>query len=195
MPKVPCSISGCKKPAEKRGWCGMHYRRWHRFGTTDFVSTRPTAETRFWAKVDKNGPIHPIHGQCWVWTGCRNSDRGYGTISVKDSPVFVHRYSYAIHFESPPDDLLVCHHCDRKICVNPRHLFLGTIQDNTDDKVSKGRQLKGEQIQQSKLLEGQVLSIRKKRRSGRTLSSLASEYGVSLSLVGMICQRKIWRHI
>lgn len=27
-----CSIEGCGKVAQKRGWCGMHYRRWHKHG-------------------------------------------------------------------------------------------------------------------------------------------------------------------
>lgn len=45
------------------------------------MATRPSPDQRFWAKVNKDGPI-PIHrpdlGQCWVWTG--ESRHGYGFI-------------------------------------------------------------------------------------------------------------------
>lgn len=27
-----CSIEGCVQPAKSRGWCGMHYNRWHKHG-------------------------------------------------------------------------------------------------------------------------------------------------------------------
>jgi hypothetical protein len=27
-----CSIEGCDKTHEARGWCGMHYRRWETHG-------------------------------------------------------------------------------------------------------------------------------------------------------------------
>ena len=30
--------------------------------------SRPLAE-RLWQRVDKDGPIHPVHGQCWIWKG------------------------------------------------------------------------------------------------------------------------------
>lgn len=30
--KSICNIDGCDKPAEKRGWCNAHYKRWKRHG-------------------------------------------------------------------------------------------------------------------------------------------------------------------
>jgi hypothetical protein len=38
-----------------------------------------------------------------------------------------------------PKGMQVCHKCDVGFCCNPSHLFLGTPQDNTDDKIKKGR--------------------------------------------------------
>lgn len=31
---MTCSVPGCEKKAEKRGWCAMHYRRWRIHGDT-----------------------------------------------------------------------------------------------------------------------------------------------------------------
>lgn len=30
-----CAIEGCGKTVKARGWCGMHLRRWYKWGTTD----------------------------------------------------------------------------------------------------------------------------------------------------------------
>ena len=46
-----------------------------------------------------------------------------------------HRYSYMYYnnnWETTPQDY-VCHRCDIKGCVNPKHLFLGTDKDNRKD--------------------------------------------------------------
>lgn len=35
MAKRTCSVEGCDKPVEARGWCKAHYNRWRRNGTTE----------------------------------------------------------------------------------------------------------------------------------------------------------------
>lgn len=99
---------------------------------------KPTVEVEFWNRVDKNGPIHPIHGQCWVWTGARR--RGYGFIycCIKET---AHRVSWKIHNGDIPDDLCVLHKCDNPPCVNPDHLFLGTQTENNKDRARKWKKL------------------------------------------------------
>ena len=89
---------------------------------------------RFWAKVNKRGPE-----ECWPWIGGK-SERGYGRIYVDGRNVPATRVSWAIHFnEAIPMGLQACHHCDNPPCVNPSHLFIGTMSDNINDAVQKGR--------------------------------------------------------
>lgn len=76
---------------------------------------------------------------CWLWTGATD-ELGYGKLMYRRRKLRVHRVSYELHYGSIPDGLLVCHRCDTRLCANPEHLFLGTIKDNMDDKIKKGRQ-------------------------------------------------------
>lgn len=99
----------------------------------------PTAIARFWARVNKEGPVHPVLGtRCWEWTGCRV--RGYGQLfRAPGTPDRTHRISWELAHGAIPPGMYVCHKCDNPPCVNPEHLFVGTSSDNHRDCVAKGR--------------------------------------------------------
>lgn len=78
---------------------------------------------------------------CWMWTGSINV-YGYGNFS-RDGFKTAHRWSYFYHYKKHPGKLCVCHACDNRSCVNPKHLWLGTIQDNLLDQKNKGRLRRG----------------------------------------------------
>lgn len=93
---------------------------------------------RFWQKVDKNGPIHPKFGPCWLWIGGKNQ-HGYGQIQNYDKKMEVHRFSWIHLVGEIEGGLFVLHRCDNPACVNSAHLFLGTQRDNMLDMRAKGR--------------------------------------------------------
>ncbi len=96
-----------------------------------------TRDEHFWARVDRTDD-----DTCWLWTG-PSLPSGYGLIFWRNGGVRFQGYSHRVSWEIArgpiPDGLFVCHACDNTKCVNPKHLFLGTHQDNMHDMVAKGR--------------------------------------------------------
>lgn len=89
-------------------------------------------EERFWANVDRNGPI-PIHrpelGPCWIWLA--GKIKGYGHFRVGKTHIMAHRFSYQLKYGSIPEGLQSDHLCRVKSCVNPDHLEVVTSRENT----------------------------------------------------------------
>lgn len=69
----------------------------------------------------------------------RTSTHGYGGVGRNG---YAHRAAWEQAFGPVPEGLQVLHRCDVRKCINPEHLFLGTNQDNMDDKTRKGRAIK-----------------------------------------------------
>ena len=88
----------------------------------------------FWARVDRSAGDEA----CWPYTGSRRGN-GYGRLRLFGKYELAHRVAYRLTAGDIPDALHVCHRCDNPPCCNPAHLFVGTHQDNMNDKVAKGR--------------------------------------------------------
>lgn len=101
---------------------------------------RPPLDVRFWAKVNKDGPVvRPELGPCWIWTG-EIAPNGYGRLDPGDGETrYAHRISYKMHIGPLTAGMDCCHHCDRRACVRPSHFFEGTRRENMQDMSSKGR--------------------------------------------------------
>jgi len=91
-----------------------------------------------------------------------------------------------------PKGLFVLHHCDNPSCVNVDHLFLGDNQANSDDKVAKGRQCRGESRPAAKLTAEAVREI---RSSGLPTAVLAKKFNVHPKNIRLARRGITWKHV
>lgn len=153
---------------------------------------------RFWAKVDKRGPvIRPDLGRCWLWTSAKNA-AGYGRFKFQSKQDYAHRVAYTLTYGLIDDGLFICHRCDNPSCVNPTHLFAAPAKENSLDRDLKGRGiLPGAGIQHPSALfsESDIREIRRRRKEGETCISIANSYGVARTTISGICTRQKWAHV
>lgn len=148
---------------------------------------------RFWSYV-----LSGTGDECWQWLGAIDKNTGYGKASEANRVrnVGAHRVAWMLaNKQDVPDGMLVCHTCDNRACVNPKHLFLGTRLDNQRDMVAKGRSAKGEKQHSAKLTEEQVRDIRNRNPSQCSKMDLAREFGVRHSSIRSVLARRTWRHV
>ena len=155
-------------------------------------------QARFWSYVDKSGGPDA----CWPWLKSKYGD-GYGRFKHAGEDASSHRVAWELVHGPIPRGHDVLHHCDNPPCCNAfsdRHLFTGTQADNMRDMIEKGRgrgnrfdgSLRGELNGRAKLTDELVRRI---RRDPESTCGMARRLGVSETLVRMVRQRSIWRHV
>lgn len=162
------------------------------------IYTRLSLAERFWPKVDRRGP-----DECWDWQGARtgfDSDScRYGYLGrtpasgsgPEVSAMRAHVASWTVHHGpiAPGRGVCVLHRCDRPICVNPNHLFLGSIADNNRDRSAKGRTSRrwaGMGNPTAKVTDEHAERIVADYRSGLSQIRVAALHGISQPQVSRI---------
>jgi hypothetical protein len=140
--------------------------------------------------VDKFHTLYTIDPQtgCWEWQLSLHSS-GHGVWRWNGKYETAHRISMRIHGYDL-DNKQVNHHCDNPSCVNPKHLYLGTQQDNMRDKQVRGRSDRGTDRWSNRLSEEQVKEIRKDTTSSH--ASLGRKYGVTYHTIRKIRNKELW---
>jgi len=148
--------------------------------------------TDVWGRIDKKS-----EDECWEWVGGKDT-YGYGIIMIDQVSWRSHRVVYTLTYNTIPDKLCVLHSCDNPACCNPKHLWLGTKQDNSIDMVKKGRHcdVRGIKHGRCKLLERDVLEIRRLYSSGNySKTELSKKYNVGRTQITRIINNESWKHI
>lgn len=78
--------------------------------------------------------VRPQRDKCWLWVGRTAHGRDYddyGILDFDQKPRRAHRVSYTLFVGPIPDGMVLDHLCRRKECVNPAHLEVVTMAENT----------------------------------------------------------------
>jgi hypothetical protein len=127
--------------------------------------------------------------ECWGWNGGVHP-KGYAAVTDNKTgeSVYIHRFMYEREVGPVPPGLFVCHHCDNPPCSNPRHLFLGTHDENMQDSARKLRRLR-------KLAIRDVIGIKKALELGIHAARIAKRFGVNHHNVECIRAGEIHKYI
>jgi hypothetical protein len=151
-----------------------------------------TLETAFHARV----PNRP-EGECWDWDG--PTKHGYGEyrrgVGEKRWRA-THLSLLFLRGETVPSGSQVNHTCDRPICVNPDHLYIGSHRQNMDDAVARKRMGGNGGVRNGmRLTDEQVIEMRAAYQAGERQTALAARYGVSQANVSLIVRGEAWVHL
>lgn len=127
--------------------------------------------------------------------------RGYVRATLTSNGVRRYRYIHQLVLEAFVGQRLPgieTRHLDGNKTNNKLYnLAWGTAKDNANDRDKHGTLVRsiGEKCGAAKLVESEVLEIRRKHAAGATNRYLADEFGVSTATIIAIIYYRTWRHI
>jgi hypothetical protein len=113
---------------------------------------------------------------CYVCTSHQTNYSGYPIISYNGKGHKAHRLLYTLFVGEIPEDKIIMHKCDNRLCLNVDHYQLGTIKDNNDDMSQKGRHSK----KRTRLTLDQKRELYKNEEKLNSMQ-LCEKYGIGYS--------------
>lgn len=137
-------------------------------------------------------------GDCTICTSHAPNANGYPVMRRNNkNAMSVARHVLFRSYGAQPKTIQARHTCDNRLCINPDHILPGTTQDNTADRVSRGRSARyfGSTNVHSKLTEPDILKIRQLFANGMSQKNIAIIFGIHQTNAHYIITRKTWPHI
>lgn len=143
--------------------------------------------------IEQSAILSQVTSHCIEFEG-RRLAKGYGYVGRGK---LAHRETWEENNGPIPKGIWVLHRCDNPPCINIEHLFLGTCQDNTDDKMQKGRNPSriGMNNGRAILNEDEVREIHFLFMQGMTAPEIAERYWVTAENLRSIKSGFSWKHI
>lgn len=180
-----CSVEGCDKPHQAKGFCNSHYGRLYHGRDPHGRRASPARDyMEEWLAKETD--------ECYTWPYSTH-DYGYPRIRLNGKDLRVHTIACEqANGAKPFEGAVVRHICNNGAngCFNPRHLSWGTILENNLDRITHETMPKGEEHFFAKLKESQVLDIY--ARKGENPRIVAEEFGVTRCCVRYIFNGKTW---
>ena len=144
---------------------------------------------RLWAHIEQGDG-------CWPWRG-EKCPMGYGRLVIDPSrhtngkrlKFRAHRCVYESIHGPVPNELIVCHRCNNRLCCNPAHLYVGTHRDNAHDRMVSGRD------RRAKLTPDQVREVRARLATGHNIKRVARAFKVSHHTIRSIRRKESYRWV
>jgi hypothetical protein len=184
-----CEVESCSEPVYGKNLCRKHYGRLRRHGNPTGGRTSRGTAGRFY----REEVIPCTSHECLVWPFARTR-HGYGKMRQDGKAVSVSRQACEeVHGPPPTPKHEAAHSCGKghEGCVNPKHLYWATREENLADTLEHGTRNRGERHGHSKLTEAEVRQIRG-LRGKKSQEELAALFGVSRANIHAIHARKTW---
>lgn len=88
-------------------------------------------------RMERKRTVDPTTG-CWNWHGSKDT-KGYGQIRIDGRARIATHIALELAGRPRPPKACALHRCDNPACVNPDHLWWGTMKENIQDCIAKGR--------------------------------------------------------
>lgn len=127
---------------------------------------------------------------CLEWIGATDRD-GYGKITFNRKSMRPHRLAYKVLCN--PDlksDQQLNHTCHNRLCWNPNHVYVGTQQQNIDDREAAGNTRRGAHHHSTKVNDGVIGDIWRLRAEGKTIKQIAICLSLGISTISGIVSSK-----
>ena len=179
-----CAVPSCTANYYAKGYCSIHYHRWLRHGDPlKVLRQRPSLAddlgTRLAQYSDRSGGPNA----CWLFTGDLKPN-GYGSFMFARKRDLAHRWAWKLAHDSIiPAGMVIRHKCDNPPCCNPKHLEIGTQEQNVADSYIRGRR-------RGRISAELVDAIRARKDDGVSMASVGREFGVGPTTVNAI-----WRDL
>lgn len=162
----------------------------------------PSYSVSSFGRVRRNAIVYGGRGSIRYPTGTlstRPLPSGHLQVTLcqnnKPATVLVHRLVAIAFVPNPLDNPLVCHKDDDPQNNAPQNLYWGTRLDNARDMVERDRQVRGSRSPHAKLTDADVGDVKSLSSAGVHQRVIAKKFGVSQSLVSMIVNGRVWRHL